>query len=113
MGRTIYNIRCKDNDGKVNIKQNHGYTFKVGEVRFGVTNTSPMPECNKYQSWYTTELYTGYRVGYGRTKQEAIDNILQNKDGVMEKIAPVIMNLKLSGMTDANQDTPITTTYFV
>ena len=107
MARVIYNIRCRDKEAEVKVKQVEGYTFQVGELKFGVTNTSPLPENRKYDVWTVTELSTGYSCAVAGKKSEAIDYVL--KEDILEKVK---IGIEKAGVEDINKDIIASTIYY-
>ena len=107
MVRVIYNIRCRDKEAGVKVKQVEGYTFQVGELKFGVTNTSPLPENRKHDVWTVTELSTGYSCAVAGKKSEAIDYVL--KGDILEKVK---MGIEAAGTEDINTDIIASTIYY-
>ena len=75
MAKVTYNIRCKK-DGNVVVEKLSGYTFKVDNLRFGVSNERP--NGSKREVWSVTELSSGYECLIGDTKKTAINKVLDN-----------------------------------
>lgn len=75
MAKITYNIRCKENNAVI-VKSVTGQTFRVGGLRFGVSNENP--DGSKSEVWKVTELSSGYMCTSSNTKRESINKVLDN-----------------------------------
>lgn len=102
MARTVYNIACRDG-----IKQISGYTFGIGELKFGVSNQSPATGNNIIGWWVVTELSTGYSCASAGTKKEAINYVLKK-----EVLDTIKKGIEAAAVEDINKDITIGTIYY-
>lgn len=101
----------KNMGGSPEAEIREGYTLEIAGIKFGVTNKDS--NGNKTTDWAITELSTGFAVGFGKTRKEAVEHAKANIDGVkkcledpgIEKYREIIKNAnakldKLSEFTE-------------
>lgn len=88
MEKANYNIALHKTADNLDKNTITGYVFTAAGVRFGVSNIDRFGE--KDCKWTITELTTGYRVIDGKSRKDAITNLLKTPHDKWEAMRKVI-----------------------